>query len=175
MQLVWRDVPIGDGPPINTSLTAAETAELQRLAKDGDVLEIGSAYGYSTCALALVARSVTAIDPHLTHGSEGDLNRNLRAYKVREKVDIRVGYSQVVLPQLAYYRYDLIWVDGDHVAETVTHDIQWALKLLKVGGTLALHDLDEVTCPGVRTAVDAFRRPDYVIDTLAVYVGPVSS
>jgi predicted O-methyltransferase YrrM len=173
MQLTWRDVAIGDGKPINTSLTADETAELQRLAKDADVLEIGSAYGYSTCAIALVAKSVVAVDPHFTHGSEGALNANLTAYGVREKVDIRVGYSQVVLPQLSAEgrKFGMVWVDGDHVATTVIHDIRWALKMLTPGGTLALHDLDEVTCPGVRSAVDAWRPPDYVIDTLAVYEG----
>ena len=169
-QLVWRDVAIDGGHPINTSLTEAETAELQRLAKDGDVLEIGSAYGYSTAALALVAKSVVAVDPHLTHGSEGDLNANLRAYGVREKVDIRVGYSQAVLPELAFYRYDLIWIDGDHTAQVVEHDVTWALKLLKPGGHIACHDYDEVTCPGVRTALDKlFGGPGELTDTLAVY------
>ena len=170
MQLIWRDVPIGDGKPINTSLTAAETAELQRLARDADVLEIGSAYGYSTCALALVAKSVVAIDPHLTHGSEGEMYANLMAYGVRYKVDIRVGYSQAVLPELAFHRYDLVWIDGDHTAEVVEHDVTWALKLLKPGGHLACHDYDEVTCPGVRHALDKlFGGPGTLTDTLAVY------
>jgi predicted O-methyltransferase YrrM len=184
MQLVWRDVAIGDGPPINTSLTLAETAELQRLAKDGDVLEVGSAYGYSTCALALVAKSVVAVDPHLTHGSEGDLVRNLHAYGVRDKVDIWVGYSQAVLPRLAgtfedsmgvvvmdqFPMFDLVWIDGDHTAGVVEHDVRWALKLLKPGGHLACHDYDEVTCPGVRMALDKlFGGPGTLTDTLAVY------
>lgn len=170
MQLIWRDVAIGDGKPINTSLTADETAELQRLAKDGDVLEVGSAYGYSTCAIALVAKSVVAVDPHFTHGSEGELNANLRAYGVLEKVDIRVGFSQAILPQLAFYRYDLVWIDGDHTAEVVEHDVQWALKLLKPGGHIACHDYDEVTCPGVRHALDkVFGGPGTLTDTLAVY------
>lgn len=170
MQLIWRDIAIGDGKPINTSLTLAETAELQRLAKDGDVLEIGSAYGYSTCALALVAKSVVAVDPHLTHGSEGDLWANLMAYGVRYKVDIRVGYSQEVLPQLDGNKYDLVWIDGDHTAQVVEHDVTWALKLLKPGGHIACHDYDEVTCPGVRMALDKlFGGPGDLTDTLAVY------
>ena len=176
MQLIWRDVAIGDGKPINTSLTSDETAELQRLAKDAEVLEIGSAYGYSTCALALVAKSVVAIDPHFTHGSEGALNANLTAYGVRDKVDIRVGYSQAVLPQLTEGTFDMVWVDGDHVAETVEHDVRWAMRLLKPGGVLACHDYAETTCPGVKHALDkVFGGPGELTDTLAVYVGPVSS
>lgn len=184
IQLVWRDVPIGAGPPINTSLTEAETAELQRLAKDSDVLEVGSAYGYSTVAIGLVAKSVVAIDPHLTHGSYGDLVANLAANGLRDKVRIEVGYSQDVLPLLAgtiqtsmgvtvmdeFPMFDLVWIDGDHSAETVEHDVQWALKLLKPGGHLACHDYDEVTCPGVRMALDKlFGGPGVLTDTLAVY------
>ncbi|HEX7996709.1 MAG TPA: class I SAM-dependent methyltransferase, partial [Streptosporangiaceae bacterium] len=101
MQLIWRDVAIGDGPPINTSLTLDETAKLQELAKDGDVLEIGSAYGYSTCALALVAKSVTAVDPHTGHGSYYELQANLNAYGVNDRVQIVQARSQDVLPRMA--------------------------------------------------------------------------
>jgi predicted O-methyltransferase YrrM len=174
MQLIWRDVAIGDGPPINTSLTAAETAELQRLAKDCEVLEIGSAYGYSTCALALVAKSVTAVDPHITHGSFYVQDANLKAYGVRPKVGVYKHRSQDILPRFAAigppYRFDLVWIDGDHTAEVVEHDVTWALKLLKPGGVLACHDYDEVTCPGVRQALDKlFGGPGELTDTLAVY------
>lgn len=174
MQLLWRDVAIGAGPPINTSLTAAETAKLMELAKDGDVLEIGSAYGYSTCALALVARSVTAVDPHATHGSFYELQANLNAYGVRGKVEIIRDLSQVALSSIAKAgeRFDLVWIDGDHTAEVVEHDVTQAIKLLKPGGVLACHDYDEVTCPGVRVALDRlFGGPGDLTDTLAVYTG----
>jgi predicted O-methyltransferase YrrM len=173
MQLVWRDMPIGK-TTINTSLTAAETAELQTLAVDGDVLEVGSAYGFSTVALALVARSVVAVDPHQTHGSYGELVHNLTANGLRDKVDIRVNTSQQTLPALADddRRFDLIWIDGDHSPEGVEHDVTWALKLLKSGGVIACHDYDEVTCPGVRQALDKlFGGPGDLTDTLAVYRG----
>lgn len=172
MQLHWRSIPVplGEGPPISTSLTSAETTELQRLAKGGDVLEIGTAYGYSTVALALVANQVTAVDPHLTHASYGDVLANLKAYGVTATV-LR-DYSQIALPALlrAGMRYDLVWIDGDHTAEGVEHDVVWALKLLKPGGVLACHDWDEVTCPGVRVALERlFGGPGDLTDTLAVY------
>lgn len=179
MQLIWRDVAIGDGPPINTSLTLDETAKLQELAKDGDVLEIGSAYGYSTCALALVARSIVAVDPHTGHGSYYELQANLNAYGVNDRVQIVQARSQDVLPRMANdavkyvktcKRFDLVWIDGDHTAEVVEHDVTHALKLLKPGGVLACHDYDEVTCPGVRQALDKlFGGPGELTDTLAVY------
>lgn len=174
MRLFWRDVQIGDGPFINTSLTERETAELQRLAKDGDVLEIGTAYGYSTVALALVAKSVTAVDPHLTHGSHGDVLANLRAYGVSDKVAIIQSYSQHALPALHAEgrRFDLVWIDGDHTAPVVENDVTWAIKMLKPGGVIACHDYQEVTCPGVRVALDKmFGGPGDLTDTLAVYTG----
>lgn len=169
MQLMWRDVTIGAGPPINTSLTSAETAELQRLAEGGDVLEIGSAYGYSTVALALVARSVVAVDPHQTHGSYGDLVANLAHNGLRDKVDIHVGRDSDVLPAI-HGEFDLVWVDGDHSADAVEYDVAAAARLLRDGGWLACHDYDEVTCPGVRMALDRiFGGPGQLTDTLAVY------
>jgi predicted O-methyltransferase YrrM len=181
VRLTWRPVALGNGPAIDTSLTLAETAELQRLAKDADVLEVGSAYGYSTVALALVARSVVAVDPHVTHGSYGILRANLGFYGIAEKVTVLIETSQQALPGLAGasigwppvrtgLRFDLVWIDGDHTAEVVEHDVTWALKLLKSGGVLACHDYDEETCPGVKVALDKlFGGPGELTDTLAVY------
>jgi len=177
MKLDWRlMVPGGPlapdaGPPISTSLTMAETDQLRWLGAGADVLEIGSAYGYSTVALASVSARVVAVDPHLDLGSLEILKANLDAYEVADRVDIRVGYSQDVLPALSAEgrQFDLVWIDGDHQAHAVTHDVQWALRLLREDGTLACHDYDEVTCPGVRQALDAWKPPPTLVDTLAIY------
>lgn len=175
MKLEWRDVAIGDGPPIHTSLTLAETDELRRLATNADVLEIGSAYGYSTVAIGLVARSVVAVDPHQWLNSFGVLMENLAAYGVtsRTVVEIRRADSWTVLPELRATgrKFDLVWIDGDHEAHTVAHDVGLGRLLLREGGTLACHDYGEDTCPGVAEALDQWKRPPKVVDTLAVY-GP---
>ncbi len=174
MQLLWRDVAPGDGPAINTSLTERETDELWLLADAGDVLEVGSAYGYSTVALALVAKHVDAVDPHTGHGSYPQLLMNLGVYGVAERVTVIRQMSQTALPVLfnAGNRYDLVWIDGDHQAETVEHDVTWARKMLKPGGVIACHDYDEVTCPGVRAALDKlFGGPGRLVDTLAIFEG----
>lgn len=175
MKLDWRDVAPGDGPAISTSLTLAETDELRRLAAGKDVLEVGSAFGYSTVVLGLVAWSVTAVDPHQSLNSFGAFWSNLAAYGVtaRAVVEMRRDDSRVVLPQLLAEgrRYDLVWIDGDHAAHMVAHDVEWARKLLKPTGTLACHDYGEDTCPGVREALDAWKPPPRVVDTLAIY-GP---
>jgi predicted O-methyltransferase YrrM len=171
--LEWRDVAPGDGPTISTSLTSAEADELRRLAAGGSVLEIGSAYGYSATVMALEAAWVIAVDPHTWLPSFGPMTANLEAYGVSGRVEICREDSRSALPRLHAEgaRFDLVWIDGDHAAHMVTHDVQWALQLLKPGGTLACHDYDEATCPGVREALDAWKVPPRLVDTLAVY-GP---
>ena len=173
--LQWRDVAPGDGPAISTSLTHDETSKLRWLAAGADVLEIGSAYGYSAVSMALAGAQVIAIDPHNWLPSLEVMQANLAAYEVADQVDIRVARSNDEMPQLYSRgrRFDLVWIDGDHSAEAVAHDVEWALKLLWPGtGILACHDYDETTCPGVRQALDAWRVPEELVDTLAIYRGP---
>lgn len=176
MILPWRELAPGPGPTISTSLTVRETKELQRLATSTNltrvqVLEVGSAFGYSAVAMALAGAQVTAVDPHVQLASYEQMLANLGYYGVAEQVDIIRGDSRAELPRLAEdgRTFDLVWIDGDHAAEMVTHDVQWALKLLRPEGTLACHDYDEDTCPGVRQALDAWKPPPRLVDTLAVY------
>lgn len=173
MQLNWRPVAFSDGPEISTSLTGREIAKLMELAADKTVLEIGSAYGFSAIGMALVGAHVTAVDPHFALGSHTTMVNNLLSYGVTDLVDIKVGYSQDVLPWLtrAGKKFDLIWIDGDHEAPAVALDLRMALPLLADEGVLAFHDYDEVTCPGVRVALDAWIPPTNLVDTLALY-GP---
>ena len=172
MLLNWRPVAPGNlpGPTISTSLTVAETAELARLAEDAEVLEIGSAYGYSACVMALAGAHVTAVDPHAQLASFLPMVANLTAYGVVGAVDILQTDSGIMANLYEQgIRFDLIWVDGDHSTEAVAHDVAWAVKLLRPTGTLACHDYHEDTCPGVAQALDAWKVPPKVIDTMAVY------
>jgi predicted O-methyltransferase YrrM len=172
VRLIWRDVELVAGKPaLFTSLTESETKELQKLATLGDALEIGSAYGYSAIAMALVGARVTAVDPHGTHQSMRDMILNLDAFGVSSQVRMLVDTSQAVLPRLVdeAVRFDVIFIDGDHTHLGVRHDIFWATQLLRERGVIACHDYHEETCPGVAPAIDEWRVPDYVIDTLAVF------
>jgi tRNA G37 N-methylase Trm5 len=161
MHLEWRDVPAGpDGPVISTSVQPLEAAELARLAAGKTVLEVGSAYGYSACVMALAgAETVTAVDMHTwIAGSFEVMTANLEAHAVDGDVVIVRVPSQAALPQMAAdgARFGLIFIDGDHSAEAVRHDGEWAAKLLEPGGTIAFHDYGEdCCCAGVRHAVDA--------------------
>lgn len=175
MKLDWRPVAPGAGPEISTSLTDAEADKLRLLAADGDVLEIGSAYGFSAIVMALAGATVVAVDPHLWLRSYDPMVANLAAYKVPHLVDIRRGPSQTILLELTAegHTFDLVWIDGDHEQAAVERDVALALPLLRPGsGVLACHDWDEATCPGVRAALEAKLGPPHeLVDTLAIYRG----
>jgi predicted O-methyltransferase YrrM len=164
MRLPWRLI---DG--ISTSLTAPETAKLRELAKDALVLEIGSAYGHSAINMAQAgAKLVVAIDPHAGENPDS-LDRmvaNIAVHGLQDRITIWCAKSAMVLPLLEPRIFDLVFIDGDHSEDAVANDVRHAWRLLKSGGTLAAHDHGEDSCPGVKAALDAWRKPDEVIDTL---------
>lgn len=169
MQLDWRPVAIDGGEPVSTSLTADETKTLRELARGRRVLEIGSAFGYSTIAMATVGARVLSVDPHIAHSSILTMTSNLRRYRVLDRVAMCLAYSYDALPILedAGARFDLIFIDGDHSRSAVERDVWGSLSVLAPGGTLACHDYEEDTCPGVARALDASGlRPSRVVDTL---------
>jgi predicted O-methyltransferase YrrM len=174
MHLPWRGMPVvADGPLISTSLTANETQALARLAPGRDVLEVGSAFGFSACAMALAgARHVTAVDPHTWLNSHEAMAANLTACGVTDQVTIVRGASPGALGGLGPFGF--VFIDGDHAAEAVTADVEAARKTLAGGGVLACHDLGEdCCCPGVRQALDILfpDGPSEQVDTLAIYRG----
>jgi predicted O-methyltransferase YrrM len=171
MHLPWRDVPAGLASPlISTSLTAAESDRLAELAAGRDVLEIGSAYGFSACVMALAgAKHVTAVDPHTWLGSHEAMVSNLDKAGVAESVTIVRDASPAALAGLG--PFGLVFVDGDHSAEAVAADVAAARAALDDGGVLAVHDYGEdCCCPGVRQALDILfpAGPDELTDTLFV-------
>ncbi len=191
MRLVWRDVEIAPGKsPIFTSLTERETTELQRLAPARRVLEIGTAFGYGTVVMGLAgAEDVWSIDPHVTHDSLQACCSNIEQFGLRGRVKVCVGTSRDFAaktysgphigagPSVPHRYFGMVFIDGDHTAEGVRHDLLWARQLVKpFGAVIACHDYDEDTCPGVKQAIDAmtaeWRAPSYIIDTLAVYSDP---
>jgi len=164
MQLPWRTI---GGIP--TSLTSGETAKLRELAKDALVLEIGSAYGHSAINMAQAgAELVVAIDPHMGENPDS-LERmvvNVAVHGLQDHITIWCATSQSALPLLESGMFDLVFVDGDHSEHAVAIDIREAWRLLKPGGTLAAHDYGEDSCPDVAAALNAWRQPDEITDTL---------
>jgi len=171
MHLPWRGMPPAEGAqPISTSLTANETQALAGLATGRDVLEVGSAFGFSACVMALAgARHVTAVDPHGWLNSHEAMTANLDAAGVTDQVTIVRDASPAALDGLG--PFGLVFIDGDHGVEAVAADVAAARAALAPGGKLAVHDyLEACCCPGVRQALDILfpAGPDELVDTLFV-------
>lgn len=173
MHLDWYDrVPPGGDRAISTSLTDDEARQLAKYAMGKKVLEIGSAYGFSTVTMALAgATHVTAVDPHswCQPPTLPVIEENVRPYgdHVRLIVDTFFNACETLKDE----RFDFIFIDGDHSYDTVKFDFIHAGHLLKPEGTLACHDYGECCCPGVPQALDELRPdgPNVLTDTLAVY------
>jgi predicted O-methyltransferase YrrM len=184
MHLGWSDVWAPGAPTgavtISTAVTPAETRELAKLADGKIVLEIGAAYGFSACVMALAgARMVTSVDPHgggtqpyaACPGSLAAMQQNLSLCGVEDRVAMVLERSHDVLPSLDRV-YDLVFIDGDHRFNAVRADMVNALGLVIPGGVIACHDYaEDCCCPEVRSGLDSVvpEGPDRVIDTLAVY------
>jgi Methyltransferase domain len=101
------------------------------------------------------------------------MRANLGVYGVDGMVDVRHHTSVQAAAELADAgrSFDLVFVDGDHTAAGVEHDVTAALRLLRPGGVLAVHDYEECCCPDVGPTLDRLLPdgPNELVDTLAVY------
>jgi cephalosporin hydroxylase len=194
IRLGWREQPVA-GVEIWSSLLDEESAKLRELAKGKRILEIGAAFGFSTSTLASVAKHVWSCDPHNIVPSWGlfgietadvmgkyragtlpVLQENLTNAGLEDKVTICIGYSQELLARDAPLakelqgKIDLAFIDGDHGVDACLADLENCARILASRGILAVHDYDEFNNPGVKVAVDEWRKvlPLEVVGTLAV-------
>lgn len=179
VHLPWRDIPLAidpvhNGPGIWTSLLTEEAQELAKLAAGKQVLEIGSACGFASIAMAAQALHVTTVDlPAGWVDSGGAFTRNLAAYGVTNVTRI-LDSSFTVLPDLATQgkQYDLIFIDGDHSTLALTLDFPNSEALIAPGGIIACHDyMETCCCVDVKRTLDLLvpEGPDYIIGSMAVY------
>jgi predicted O-methyltransferase YrrM len=107
-------------------------------------LEIGVAEGRSLLwvldwALTHPTSRATGIDPFMAAGHEERLRENLEKSSGPEKVELIKGFSRDVLPELEPESYDIIYIDGSHLADDVLLDAVYTWRLLRKGG-LVIHD-----------------------------------
>lgn len=168
--LPWQD--------IHGWLTDEEGEALQRLAAGRIVLEIGSWRGRSTVCLAQVATRVYALDWHRGDADTGaawtlpDCAANLFRRGLENRVVLLVGRTADVAPLLRNGLCDMVFVDGGHDRETVAADLRLALRAVRPGGVLALHDWGHT---GVRAAVAdelGGLAPDGTAGSLAWFILP---
>ena len=179
ISLPWRSQQHNNGPFIQSSLTPNEMRALQELCNQPydnpelppAVLEIGSAYGFSSIGMALAGARVVSVDHHTHMPSKTQMERNIRAYGVNRQVTMVVKDSRDALPLLPDDSFDGAFIDGDHSFSGCTFDIRQCLRLVKSGGWIAIHDYNEESCKEVCPAVDevfGVHAQKMLIDTLYI-------
>lgn len=141
------------------------------------ILEIGSWEGRSTCwmlenILTHPSAKITCIDTfkgseehknyqeNYLESLEDRFDRNIAITGAASKVQKRVGYSQEVMRSLPLNAYDMLYIDGSHLACDVLADAVLGWGLLKVGGLCIFDDYNFLFSenPGQnpQIAIDAF-------------------
>jgi tetratricopeptide (TPR) repeat protein len=137
-------------------------AQLQPLANTAVCfLEIGSFQGMSACwlldrILTHPDATLACIDPNF----QPEFALNLAKTQSVEKVTPIVGNSHDCLPLLASEAYDVIYIDGCHLASHVQQDALLSWRSLKPGGLLIFDDYEwtDPAYPGQdpKLGIDAF-------------------
>jgi len=84
---------------------------------------------------------------------------NVKPFVDSGKLILYRGTSDVILPQLQDFVFDLIYIDGDHREEAVYQDGCWAIKLIRSGGVIVFDDYDWADGDGrhvTRAGIDRF-------------------
>jgi SAM-dependent methyltransferase len=110
------------------SVTPSEERVLALIAEGCRVLEIGTGLGISTKALATGAREVVTvdIDPWVAANIAPSLPENVRFLSA--------------LPDPTEEKFDLVFIDGCHIAEALRVDLKEAKQRLYPRGIIVLHD-----------------------------------
>jgi predicted O-methyltransferase YrrM len=128
--------------------------------RGGNIVEIGSFKGRSTCCLAGGCQSrgrVFAIDsfdggPNLPRAdSLADFRRNLSRCGLSAHVEPVVGLSFDIAKSWNQPIH-LLFIDGSHNYEDVLADFEQFFPNVVPGGKVALHDVNSGDWPGVRRA-----------------------
>jgi glycosyltransferase involved in cell wall biosynthesis/predicted O-methyltransferase YrrM len=134
-----------------------ETTLRSLAGKPLNALEIGSWEGRSTCwllthILTHDAARITCVDTfagsieHASYESdylqslEERFDFNIAKTNAAHKVIKKVGSSQEILRSLPQNSYDLLYIDGSHLASDVLEDTLLSWRLVKVGGVIIFDD-----------------------------------
>jgi hypothetical protein len=67
-------------------------------------------------------------------------NKNIEIFGIKEKLEIKRGYSHKVVPEFEDEYFDLIYIDGNHEPEYVLEDAVLSFRKLKKGGIMIFDD-----------------------------------
>ena len=86
-----------------------------------------------------------------------DMFRNNTEH-IKEKLDVRRGFSHEVIPTLEDNSFDIIYIDGNHKTEYVLEDAVLSFRKLKVGGWLIFDDYEGTDVPpGIHAFLSGYR------------------
>ena len=133
---ICRDDPgePSTGQP-RVSVAPAEMQLLSWLAAGRDVLEIGTGLGVSTRALLTARRLVTH-----------DIDQWVHEFVWPSFADADVEFAAD--REAIDGRFDMVFIDGDHMPAAVTADIDFALTKLSAPGLMVLHDTRDAGVAG---------------------------
>lgn len=126
---------------------------------DGDILEIGSAWGRSTVLIGLASKKrIWSIDPHtggLAYISKGtnqnsyeEFLSNIKKHGISERVQVLKHTTREVLDFNLIpddLKFSLIFIDGLHTAEGVKTDFELSHPKLSPSGFMVFDDYFETS------------------------------
>ena len=152
-----------DGHAGYSILTPAERAAvLNAIDTCSTVLEIGTFQGttVSEWAKRRPMASFLSVD-NFSWVGDGSRRENIGRWIDNQQPNMRlfVGTVQELFDFCSYFPHlDLVIIDGDHSYQACKKDLATAKALLRIGGTIAVHDYatDNPSLCGVTKAVDEF-------------------
>jgi predicted O-methyltransferase YrrM len=128
---------------------------------EGDILEIGSAWGRSAVLLGLASKKpVWSIDPHtggrayIERGERQDsfdtFIANLARNELEKRVQILKNTTEEVIEKRLLpdsLKFSMVFVDGLHTARGVEVDFELAFERLVQGGVMIFDDYFQETIP----------------------------
>jgi predicted O-methyltransferase YrrM len=82
--------------------------------------------------------------------------RNIKAFNIEDKVVIKRGFSNIIVPTLEDNFFDIIYIDGNHEPEYALEDAVLSFRKLKVGGYLIFDDYNFDGPDGTSRGIDGF-------------------
>lgn len=135
---------------------------------EGDILEIGSAWGRSTVLFGYASnKNIWSIDPHtggrayIERGEAQDSFETFKANLARNGLDGRVKILKCTTDEVIEkkllpdsLRFAMVFIDGLHTARGVEVDFELAFERLVQGGIMVFDDYFEDSIPDYTKMID---------------------
>ncbi|MDQ3046990.1 MAG: class I SAM-dependent methyltransferase [Bacteroidota bacterium] len=135
---------------------------------DGDILEIGSAWGRSVVMMGLAStRKIWSIDPHTggiayilkkeEQNSFDEFKQNVQKFNLISRVQVLKNTTQEVIDDKLMpenVRFAFAFIDGLHTADGVKVDIEFAFPRMIKGGIIMFDDYFKPSVSDMKEMID---------------------